>query len=149
MPEQRDQISGRRATDKVPAAVILAIEDAARSTRHEMRNEIGAAVAPVVGKLAALEATVAANTLLSTKEHTEVKAQLAAFREDMALLPDIANRVVNLEQVERSDNAVAEALGKFTEQVRQQTDRARHQTYALATLIVAVLGLALAAVTHH
>lgn len=139
----------RRATDVVPPEVILAIEDVAGRNRKTLRNEFVAAIAEIAGRLTSLETQVAANTLQSTREHTEVKAELQRVGRGFEALEPLTQRVTELEERDHADHAVAAALKDVAEQSQRNADRIRNAAIGLAMLIVTLtLGVAALLLQH-
>lgn len=126
MPDQAPQPArGRRATDHIPAAVALAIEQGLSETRHAIRTDL-----TILGQ------QVAAGNLQSVKDHAEVRAQIRTLRADVTELKALTPRVIALERDEGAQAAIADAM-----------DKLRRSVIALAGLLIAVVA-AIAAILH-
>lgn len=139
-----EPMAGRRAYDpSVPPEVKLYVEEEVRGTRHGLRNEI-----------AALGTVVATAQLQATREHGEVHAEIQALRaditklrEDLSQVIPLRDRVTDLEQADRVDEAREDARDELLSSIDKGRKQIIGTAIALAALIVSAAGVLLAVLT--
>lgn len=144
-----DELSRRRRyDDRVPAIeyieekLLRAFEEGLRDTRHALKQDI-----------AALATTVTDNALKATKEHGDVRADLERVRADvnelrreLQDLEPLQDSVAELQEHDRTDLAVSEALERNRLQIEKNRVQVRNWALALAGLIATLATAATAVV---
>jgi hypothetical protein len=111
---ERDDMSGGRRDYDNPEALeqrmLRAIEERASANRHMIRNEVAEANVSILNALAEIRRDVQGGNLAQVTENARMQASLEELKRDVSDLRALEPRVAHLEQSDRTDHAVEEAL---------------------------------------
>jgi hypothetical protein len=139
--------TGRRDYDNTEALeqrLLRAIERQASDNRHILRNEFAEAIVVFRKDLASIHQDVQVGNLAQVTETARIQASIEELKSTVAELKTLEPRVEHLEQSQRTDEAVEEALNAARQAAERNRITARNWDLGIIMAVIAAAGVLVA-----